>query len=481
MPIAESVFSNRGVASARKTSQCPICKADAIIQRIIYYVDLDACPEYHSAVVRQYASLAGAPNLVVVTGERAVEEDVTCQSCGRSFGVTTPIVVDIPSRDIMVFVTHMGDDGGVEAGFRTWLRYCAKLLPKDVMQAVATRPYTFVHGWSGLEAMLAMLAGNAYHPAPPPYKHATADELRFEGLKGYLYGTAFFFYPRFNAVSEIASTLLDFSTGAEHDVARRDLAALLQLVLETLREDHPWLSQELGRLYLDLNQKDEAMHWLKRALVAQHQWLAVTTSFMDATPGTNDEQDEGGSSFPGGAMAVNGPVTGTRHAVTRIYPANRDFGLWCFPEMERHAPTIRPERFLTVASAVLGTLDRMVWDDNIGWDRMAVLSLAALGGDVVEWLEHWSLDPSLANAVERFWSDYIKFRWHGRAGRGELEEAERLLLILDDQIAVARKRLPEGALVDSRLRLFRFGYDPVVLLHFLAKSRESLLKRLSDA
>ena len=68
------------------------------------------------------------------------------------------------------------------------------------------------------------------------------------------------------------------------------LLAIIEEIAKLVGPHHPWLMQEAARLALALKKRERAEYFLGLALKARHRWLAVTASFLDATPRRRDEK-----------------------------------------------------------------------------------------------------------------------------------------------------------------------------------------------
>ncbi|WP_124776045.1 hypothetical protein [Micromonospora inaquosa] len=462
MPLAPEILDNEYVAHVPLDICCPRCRRCTVRYDVVQYVDIDACPAFHDAVRRTYREVGAG--LVIVSAGRPVEELVHCAECAFGFAPLAPLILDSPSRGLSVFVTHAGDDGGVEAGFRAVLHACTGLVPSAALAGARSRPYTFVHGWNGLEAMLAVFDGVQHHPPAPPYPHATEEEgYHAYSLHGYIYGKAFFYYPRFVAVQGLVSTLIAFSAAASSNRARRAFVELMQRLIETTRVTHPWLAQEVGRQLIGLEQFAEAQVWLHTAELLQHEWLAVTLDFHDSTPG----RDEDAGASPSAARHGTGPVTRHRHAAVGNRPARMDYGLWHFPEMARHAPTLRLDHHLAGAGIMLGELDRMAWDEGLRTSNLAFADLGFASSDIKDLLT--ALGDTESEAVQAFWYEYTRARWRHQPGW------DAALAAIDERTNALREQPGFGP-----LSIFRFGYDPEAALFYLNGAAKMMRSEIAD-
>ncbi|MFC6083003.1 hypothetical protein [Sphaerisporangium aureirubrum] len=455
MPLDPAIIRHEKVAGQAMRGRCPSCRQGWLSFDQIRYADIEACPAFGAAVRRTYASIGHG--FLMVTAGRPIEDLIACDTCGKEGELSSPVIVDLPSRGLLIFVTHAPDDGGVEIGFKMVLDSCAGLVSEAVLASARHRPYTFVHGWDGLEALLAVLDGQQHHPTPPPYRHATKDSgPRFASLSGYRVGKAFFYYPSFTAIAELAKTLLIFSSSAREPAELETMLDLLRRFTELTRVDHPWVLREAGRLAIEAGRLDEAEQWLERSARSEHQWLAVTLSFLDATPGRSGDTAVTASSD----WHHTGPVTQHRHAVTRQFPARPDYGLWHFPEMELHAPTIEAEDYFHAAGHLVGELDRILHEN--GWriaphDLVTVADLKQATKRRVEAHQVSSANRAL------FWRSFARARWRNHPGRDSALQAI-------DELIASWRAVPHS----GRVAVLRLGFDPSVEIYYLEHSARQI-------
>ena len=128
-----------GCLTEANSIPCQRCTAKTSVQ-LFYYIDASVMVDFDKRL-------------------RSASNDFACVGCGHVFQVRAPLLLDIPMRNLLVFVTHRGDDGGVDNGFRMFLERMSSLLPSSVAERARTTPYTFVHGFRGLFALLDAFQG----------------------------------------------------------------------------------------------------------------------------------------------------------------------------------------------------------------------------------------------------------------------------------------------------------------------------------
>jgi hypothetical protein len=81
---------------------------------------------------------------------------------------------------------------------------------------------------------------------------------------------------------------------------------------------------------------DSSSYLLQRGVDAQHTWLAVTASFLDATPRRREEDEEPAPQLSAAETRRLGRhVDSQRHTLLRQFPAEEDYGRWYFPLSEQ--------------------------------------------------------------------------------------------------------------------------------------------------
>ncbi len=414
-----------GCLAEAKPINCPKCKKASHID-LYYYIDASAWLEWEDRL-------------------RAHDgETFACNHCGDTIKIRSPLIVDFPKRDLLVFATNGGDDGGVEVGFREFFEKMASCLPTNVAKAARRRPFTFVHGRRGLIALLGY-----FHDRPVDLKREQDPTQAggFEGvfgLQGYIYGKLFFYFPAQLAVQE----LVGLTVGAAIDLDRVNHAdaavRLLTGALDLLGDSHPWLSHELGRIFINSGRATEARPWLVKAAERRHCWHAVTASFLDATPTRRAGEEPQAKDLPHALPAERlGPITTAKHTVTGVSPAAKDRDLWDFPHMAE-AAIPREYTIETVNKAhafVLGTFDRHQFRElhphqlseatHVGWHRVQEVSRQLM-----------VRSESLAS---EYWSTYVRSRWDlevevGTSDRetviARLQAAQACLTAIEDGLAL---------------------------------------------
>jgi hypothetical protein len=269
------------------------------------------------------------------------------------------VIVECPTQNLLVFATHGGDDGGVEQGFRQWLGFVGAVVPGEVYVRLQKRPYTFVHGWTGLAVLFDVFDGKSPVASPPPYAHEVDDDaFAVEPLDGYAFGPLQFWQPAHRAIQPAVHLLLGVTTQVESVEERRWAVTVLRIVAGLMEETpHVWLEEEIGRQCLILGERDEARKHLRRAQALYHSWIAPTASFLDATP-THRSDGTHAPNVPSAddAALLQRSVTSIRHTVTALWPHTADYGLWYFPKMASASYVHTSESNLRVNGAVLGAI-----------------------------------------------------------------------------------------------------------------------------
>ena len=453
----------KGCLAEAKPINCPNCKKPFHLD-IYYYIDASAWPDWEDRL-RSHDG-----------------ETYACDHCGESIKIRSPLIVDFPKRDLVVFATSGGDDGGVEAGFRAFFEKMAAFLPSGVAEAARRRPYTFVHRHRGLLALL-----DYFHDRPVDLgrqgDRAQSGELEaIFTLQGYIYGKLFFYFPSQLAVQE----LVGLTVGAAIDLDREGHAdAAIQLLsgtLDLLGDSHPWLSHELGRILIGAGRGRDAKVWLLIAGERRHSWHAVTASFLDATPVRRAGEEPQAQHLPH-AMAADrlGSITAAKHTVMGISPATNDLDLWDFPEMAEAAiPAQYTEETVNRAHAfVLGTFDRHQFREldpgklteatHVGWHRVQEVSRQLLKRS-----ESLSAD---------YWNTYIRSRWNldvdvDSSNRelivARFSAAQACLTAIDGDLAL----VPETDDDDNPYVFFAKGYVARDVVYFLTRSALHIRSRL---
>jgi hypothetical protein len=291
---------------------CPTCKTPNELD-LYYYIDASAWRDFEDRL-RSHDG-----------------QTFECHTCGNEIKIRGPLILDIPQRDLIVFATYGGDDGGVECGFRHFFDKMAPSLPANVITAARNRPFTFVHGRRGLLALLDYFHDKPV-AIPPDDRSQRGEDAGISFLQGYIYGKLFFYFagqlPVQELVGFVIGAALDLETGGHASAA----LLLLQGVVARIGDSHPWLSHELGRLLLICGRTSEAKAWLLKAAERRHSWHTVTASFLDATPTRREDEDPQAAELPHAMPAERlGAISVSRHTVLGTHPPAQDLGLWDFP------------------------------------------------------------------------------------------------------------------------------------------------------
>jgi hypothetical protein len=364
------------------------------------FADLDAWPQFRELL-------------------RAREVDrVTCGDCGSTHVFNTPLILELTDRNLLLYVAHAGDSGIVENDFQELLEYAEQLIGRESLRSARLRPYSFVHGWQGLEALLDVFEGNEAPVPEPPYRHRTESDYEISLTFGYIYGCLFFYYPAHIAIGDTVQALLSVTANLTEQADVEMMLETVSTFVAMVGSQHPWLVQTIGMLNLQAGNVAEAERWFGQAIERQHCWLAVTRSFQDATPQSRSGAKPQHGDLPRAtASATLGDVTDNRHVVVRETQATADYGLWHFPAMEEAAvtPDYAYSRSLTAQGFVLGKLDRAYRDEDWRSGEGSAHLLALTIRDV-DLLNAFAARQDLAKYCQFFWYGYIFGRWNLEIG-----------------------------------------------------------------
>ncbi|MFF0066980.1 hypothetical protein ACFYRC_36840 [Streptomyces sp. NPDC005279] len=358
----------------------------------------------------------------VLLEERALDA-VVCE-CGASHIFTATVIVEVPRKNLLIYVTHGGDGPHVESCFRQDF--------EGVKEVAGRRPYTFVHGWNGLEAMLDIFDGDRPDHRAPPYPHAVDGREELHTLFGYIHGDLIFFDAPHVAVAPTVNALLEFATSLADpgDITR--MIAIVEGFVRFTGPIHPWIVQELGSLNLRLGDLDAAEGWLTHAARLEHRWLAATRSFTDATPTRRAGFDAPSADLPHCRPAsALGDITRNRHIVNGCQPALGDYGLWYFPTMQQAAtPRVYShQNALTAQGYVHGALDRAVRDEQWltppGTGDLVILTIR-----MMMLIDQLDRTPSLAEFARYYFRSYIIGRWNEVIGPDGSPVRESMVALL---------------------------------------------------
>jgi CpXC protein len=455
-----------------KELKCPECSGRARFE-VLYFVNIEEWPELHSQI------------------DVLREQTADCMSCGHRAPVRSPLIVEVPRHNLLIFVTHSSDDEGVETGFGTWLGY-AEQLTGEVMETARTRPYTFVHGWTGLAALLALLSGEEAEAAAPPYAHETDDQQGLSQIAGYIHGPLFFYYPEHRAVRVVVGTLLHFADDAASEQRAKRIRRLILRCMEIVGDSHPWLRREAGRLSLLAGEHEIAEEWLTKTIEAEHCWLTPTMSFVDGTPIRRAGATPQGTHLPH-ALPSEGlrDVTRQFHSVCQTFPRKKDYGLFYFPRMERAAasPNYTLRNIGRSLSRLLADLEREL--DTYAHDEFMNMftfqSVGILRYETLMFLEDLEKAGGSPEDEHALWDEYVRSRFDIELPE-ELPHEYVLIKLLTEAItsALSHVRLLLHALPDDakefRDDLFdaRIGISIHDIRRFLTGCLKHVRRRLDE-
>jgi hypothetical protein len=390
----KSSASWNGALVEAKPILCSRCKTNNDFQ-ILYYLNADVASDYQNML------------------RRAVTGLFVCRSCGNEIGIRSPLILDFPRRDLLVFATPRGDDEGVESDFKTFLQKLLPHLPDEVAKRAMEKPYTFVEGATGAQALVKCFEGETLEERNGNTNSDSSLES-IQVLNGYQYGALFFYFPAQLPVQELVAMALGAACDLERAGRAKDATRFLIHLAETIGSSHPWLAQETGRLLL-LAGDASARDWLQRARIYKHCWIAVTRTYLDATPRRRAEGDTQAPELPHalGADQLR-DVSRNRHTVTGMFPGFKDVGLWCFPRMAAASISqeYTAERILLGMALGLGTIDRLTTErarsagisepTQVYWHTIQTKVRATLGE---------------SPRAPQFWDAYVLANW-----RLDLEE-----------------------------------------------------------
>jgi hypothetical protein len=389
-----------------------------------------------------------------------------CSACGEELRVRAPLIVDIPKRNLLVFVTHHGDDGGVEGGFRRFLDKLSGVLPRYVADRARSTPYTFVHGYRGLFALLDAFQGKDPQPNVS-VGDGTMSDVRV--LNGYQYGKLFFYFPCHIGMRAVISTSVSAAIDLEHVGNRSEAISLLQALVLRIGVSHPWLPMELGRLLLAHGDKERALLVLGQANESSHSWHAVTASFMDFTPRRREDGDTQREGLPSASVFSGlGDITAQRHTVLGFFPAQKDVGLWDFPKKaEAGIPEqYTLENFVSTYAYSLGRIDHYMTEEfrdhapleptRVGWYHL----LEDARSLVQQHPQHEAF----------FWTEFTRSRWPDAWSlKGDAAGVEASKLRILELLALLPRDEKQGARSKGRVPL-----GGVVRLESAAREARSL-------
>ncbi len=399
MLVPDSVLAAGGAAADRWSMTCPKCQVTLAFDQL-KYVNLELWPDFETLVA---SGSAGA---------------VVCR-CPHTHDFMDNVIVELATKNLLVYVVHGGDGPHVQQSFERAMQSCGRL--------VSRRPYTFVHGWQGLAALLQLAKGHEVRPGAAPYPHSTEVTRELVPAPGYAYGPLFFYDPAHLAARATVQALLEFTATATEMHEALVLRDLFQDYVAIQGAIHPWVITELGKLHLRLRNVPEARRNLELAVLLEHRWLAVTRSFVDATPVRRADGMEQADHLPHAHVPdVLGSVTADRHVVILVRPATPDYGLWHFPQMGQQVVPREYtfKRGLAASGLVHGRLARLVLDQGV-LESPPSGGLVVLSIDAMQTLMGFEKRPDLAHEVRHYLAGYILGRWDLAIGSFATEETRR--------------------------------------------------------
>ncbi len=369
-------------------------------------------------------------------------------SCPTSHFFPATVIVEVPRHNLLIYVTHGGDGAHVENSFKAQLAE---------LKVTTRRPYTFVHGWRGLEVMLAVLGGHdpdGLRPIRSPLRNTTwaafphqnwqesdderpsnpsalqdfqdqqrtdlelmrsalgTDRIELHLTNGYACGDLFFYDPKHLAVDPTVNVLLEFADSTTEPQSAARLAAVLDEFTDFMGPIHPQVALALGTLYLRSGEYDRAEQSLQQAADLEHRWLAATRTYLDSTPKRRPEPGSSDVAAPWSAQQPVGDVTANKHTVSRLTPAVNDHGLWDFPAMaEACIPEVYSFKHALAGQGLAqGRLHRAALDEK--WLELPGSGdLATLTMKNIMLINYLAGQDHLALHVLFFWEGYVLGRW----------------------------------------------------------------------
>ena len=387
MIIPDAVRNRDGIGCQTRQIKCPRCKGPLDFD-IIYFVREDDWPEFRNLL------------------NSGAIEDARCDHCGEVIKTRSPLIYEIPHRNLIAFATHGEDDGGALPGFEKWKENCRIVLDQSVFATLEKRPYTFVQGWNGLAALLDCFDGNEA-PISDGGDGEALDSI-MAGY-GYIYGNLFFYHAGYGLVERLSSLMLAIASVAEESGKQAWALEVLHRTFGIMGAYHPWCVHEAGRLALAAGELEVAEEHLRKAVELRHSFLAVTASYLDATPTAREDGPTQSSSLPhaqrGDAL---GDVTANRHVVTLTFPRTRDLGKWCFEETEKFATpeSHTLDRALMCYAIAIAEFERNITRDRLPVSPLHVLKFSATIQHALELLEYSDEDGRMA-----FFEVYVQTAW----------------------------------------------------------------------
>ena len=170
--LTQAVRSGAEALYYTKTVNCPICGKITEFT-FLYFVVLETWRKF--------------PEL---TAEEDFWADpLSC--CGGRPAVKAPMLFELRTQKLLVFVTHGKDDGGAPDGAKEMLRFVG-LLSEQTYDRITKMPYTIVRGWEGFRHFVNAIDGMEVEEGKVDQECEQTERLGFRAGSGYSYPPLFF-------------------------------------------------------------------------------------------------------------------------------------------------------------------------------------------------------------------------------------------------------------------------------------------------
>ncbi|TDW99738.1 CpXC domain-containing protein [Dinghuibacter silviterrae] len=396
MLVPNHIKTRNGIAAKTIALNCSTCN-NIIKLDAVFLVCEDDWPEFRYLLLKRDLS------------------EVSCEHCSHVYQIKSPLLYEVPKRNLLIFATNGGDDGGVIQGFEIWKSHAKNLLTEETFRRIEQHQYTFVHGLHGLNALLEAFDDESpfsmYVPAPPKTADGSQDKIGITHLTGYIYGNLFFYYPAHKPVSDLSLMLLELASINSSHSSIRWIFDLFETVLFTLGQGHPWLMQEAGRLAMLCGNLVKATEYTSMACKLQHSWIAPTACFLHGTPRIRADGPSQKAYLPHSAKTslLNG-VNQHRHTDIKISPSIKDVGVWDFPHTEDLAlfKGYTKNTLLKSHGYTLGKMEMGIRGKDVHVTEQLIALYAHLIWRSMNMLNSYN-DPECHKA---FWTEYLDTRWN---------------------------------------------------------------------
>lgn len=301
------------------------------------------CEKCGSDARREDAPLYLSRHNFVQTLENSPEEfrALACEKCGDVLG-NFAFAVGYQPWGFVLFATPDGDHPGV---LEEWIRFRTALDDAKNGILLSEFPFVLVHGVRGAWDFEHLFSSGKKQDLPIlETADSTSHEWSPRPESGFRHGEIFFYYPELTSLSWLTSLPLLYAAVCREIGSINDGIMFLHSFVHILGNNHPWIAEEMARLYLSCGNEQEAQKWLGEAIRLQRRWLGVTVDFVDATDVVDRKQSLVSLDGTNSGSSVGRSVLRQRHVVTLISKCY-DHGRWNFERLRSH---------LMPAEAILG-------------------------------------------------------------------------------------------------------------------------------